>query len=104
MEDIDTTLTGPDPMMLLGGGNPAKIPVVQERFRHAMLGLLEDGQRFEQMTGNYDGARGNSRFIRALAEMLNRRYGWNLSPENIAITNGSQTSFYVLFHLFAGCR
>lgn len=102
MEDIDAALTGPDPMMLLGGGNPAKIPAVQARFRQAMLELMRDGQRFEQMTGNYDGARGNSRFIRALAEMLNRRYGWNLSPENIAITNGSQTSFYVLFHLFAG--
>ncbi|MGA0343548.1 MAG: valine--pyruvate transaminase [Arenicellales bacterium] len=102
MEDIDTALTGPNPMMLLGGGNPAKIPAVQQRFRDAMLALLEDGQRFEQMTGNYDGARGNSRFLRALAKMLKDQCGWAITPENIAITNGSQTSFYVLFHLFAG--
>ncbi|MEK9941491.1 MAG: valine--pyruvate transaminase, partial [Gammaproteobacteria bacterium] len=81
MEDIDTALTGPDPMMLLGGGNPAKIPAVQQRFRDAMLTLLEDGQRFEQMTGNYDGARGNSRFLRALAKMLRDQCGWAITPE-----------------------
>ena len=102
MEDIDYALSGPDPMLLLGGGNPAHIPAVQQIFREEMLALLNDGDRFEKLSGNYDGAKGNTRFIRVLAEMLRVHCGWDIGPEHIAITNGSQSSFYILFHLFAG--
>ena len=33
---------------------------------------------------------------------LNNRYGWSLSSQNIALTNGSQSSFFALFNAFAG--
>jgi len=102
MEDIDNALTGSAEMRLLGGGNPARIPQVQSVFRNAMTELLADDERFERLTGDYDGARGNARFIDALAALLRSRCGWPVGPQNIAITNGSQSSFYVLFHLFAG--
>ena len=59
MEDIDYALSGPDPMLLLGGGNPAHIPAMQQIFRDEMLALLNDGDRFEKLSGNYDGAKGN---------------------------------------------
>lgn len=102
MDDIDQSLTDPSTMHLLGGGNPARIPQVQETFRSAMTSLLADGERFERLTGDYDGSQGNTLFIQNLARLLQERCGWNVGPENIAITNGSQSSFYVLFHLFAG--
>ena len=38
----------------------------------------------------------------ALASLFKERFGWDIGPENVAITNGSQSSFYTLFHLFAG--
>jgi valine--pyruvate aminotransferase len=102
MDDIDQSLVDSSNMHLLGGGNPARIPQVQETFRSAMTSLLADGERFECLTGDYDGPQGDTRFNHNLASLLRERYGWNVSPKNIAITNGSQSSFYALFHLFAG--
>ncbi|MCA1851974.1 MAG: aminotransferase class I/II-fold pyridoxal phosphate-dependent enzyme, partial [Beggiatoa sp.] len=37
-----------------------------------------------------------------LAGLLRHEYGWDLGPENIALTSGSQLSFFMLFNLFAG--
>ena len=34
--------------------------------------------------------------------MLRREYGWDLGAANIAISNGSQSAFFILFNLFAG--
>ena len=102
MEDIDSALNSSAEMRPLGGGNPARIPEMQRVFRDAMNKLLADGEEFERLAGNYDGARGNARFIDGLATLLQSRCGWDVGPQNIAITNGSQSSFYVLFHLFAG--
>ncbi len=102
MDDIDQSLVDSSNIHLLGGGNPARIPQVQETFRSAMTSLLVDGERFERLTGDYDGPQGDARFNQNLASLLQERYGWNVGPKNIAITNGSQSSFYALFHLFAG--
>ncbi|MBT3430462.1 MAG: aminotransferase class I/II-fold pyridoxal phosphate-dependent enzyme, partial [Proteobacteria bacterium] len=102
MEDIDSALNSSAEMRPLGGGNPARIPEMQRVFRDAMNKLLADGEEFERLAGKYDGARGNARFIDGLATLLQSRCGWDVGPQNIAITNGSQSSFYVLFHLFAG--
>ena len=102
MEDIDSAITSSAEMRLLGGGNPASIPEAQRLFRNAIDDLLADGEEFERLAGNYDGARGNARFIDGLAVLLRSQCGWDVGPQNIAITNGSQNSFYVLFHLFAG--
>ena len=54
------------------------------------------------MIGFYDGPQGSEEFIRALVAMLNDHYDWALDEKNIAITNGSQSSFFSLFNLFAG--
>ena len=102
MEDIESAAADSAEMRLLGGGNPARIPEVQARFRQAMIDLLEDGEQFERTTGEYDGARGHARLINGLAALLKSRCGWEVGPENIAVTNGSQSSFYLLFKLFAG--
>jgi valine--pyruvate aminotransferase len=102
MDDIDAALSSPGQMHLLGGGNPAHIPEVQEAFRNAMHRILADGKHFERMIGNYDGCQGNTEFIAALADLLQHKFGWDVGPANIAVTNGSQSSFFVLFNLFAG--
>jgi valine--pyruvate aminotransferase len=40
--------------------------------------------------------------LEALAELFSREYGWDIGPANIALTNGSQSAFFMLFNLFAG--
>ena len=34
--------------------------------------------------------------------MLADEFGWDIQPKNIALTNGSQSAFFVLFNMFAG--
>lgn len=102
MNDFGHALTLQQKTYMLGGGNPAVIPQLEACYRAEMTRLLEDGNQFEEMVGNYDPPQGNQRFIEALAELLNDTFGWPVSSKNIAITNGSQASFGVLFNLFAG--
>ncbi len=101
MDDLGAAMAGGD-MLMLGGGNPAHIPEVQQCFRKRMEAILAEPSGFESMIGNYDSSRGNAMFIEALAGMLRETFGWDVSPENIALTNGSQNAFFCLFNLFAG--
>lgn len=102
MEDFGHSYQSPHPVYMLGGGNPAQIPQMQQRFRQEMMNLLDDGNSFERMIGNYDVPQGESEFIDNLARLLKRKYGWPLSSKNIALTNGSQSSFFALFNAFGG--
>jgi valine--pyruvate aminotransferase len=54
------------------------------------------------MVGDYDAPQGHERFRAALAERLSGLFNQPLSASNIAITNGSQASFEILFNAFAG--
>jgi valine--pyruvate aminotransferase len=101
MDDLGGAMAGGD-MPMLGGGNPAHIPEVQQCFRERMEAILAEPSGFETMIGNYDTSRGNTAFIEALAAMLSESFGWPIGPENIALTNGSQNAFFYLFNLFAG--
>lgn len=102
MDDLGRALAGGSGQKMLGGGNPAHIPAVQECFRHEMEKIMASPGVFERMIGNYTGPQGQTEFVAALAAMLKREYGWELGPENIALTNGSQTAFFYLFNLFGG--
>jgi valine--pyruvate aminotransferase len=86
---------------MLGGGNPAAIPEIQTRLTELMQQLLSEGKLIQTL-GNYDGPQGKNCFINALAELFNDLYGWDLSSENIMITNGSQNAFFYLFNLLGG--
>lgn len=104
MDDLGEAVSSGRSFRMLGGGNPARIPEVEARFRTAMQGILDNGDQFEQMVGKYDGPQGNAQFIEALAELFESEFGWNTGPENIFITNGSQAGFFALFNMFAGSR
>ena len=88
-------------IVMLGGGNPALIPEAHEIFVNE-LKVLIDNNKVDQMLGHYDGPQGSEVFIQALVDMFNANYNWDLNKGNIAITNGSQASFFSLFNLFAG--
>lgn len=89
--------------LMLGGGQPAAIPEMQEVWRKLTADMLADEPtRFDRMLGVYDPQQGNPDFLDALAALFNKRYGWELTRSHIAITNGGQTAFFLLFNLIAG--
>jgi valine--pyruvate aminotransferase len=102
MDDLAIPLSGGRDVLMLGGGNPAHIPQVQQYLRRSMERILADGDRFERIVGNYDPPGGNVEFIEAVASLLRREYGWDIGPQNVALTNGSQIAFFMLLNLFAG--
>ncbi len=102
MDDLGAALQAPGEILMLGGGNPAHIAEVQRHFRESMIALLDSGNRFERALGDYDPPEGNTEFIQAVAGLLREQLGWAIGPRNIALTNGSQSAFFVLFNLFAG--
>lgn len=99
MDDLGDALESGREINMLGGGNPASIEAVnavyQQAFATASDGILHHA-------GNYSGPRGDAVFIAAMTDFFNRHYDWGLTPENIALTNGSQTAFFYLLNLFAG--
>ena len=102
MDDLGNALSVNKNMLMLGGGNPGRIPEMQARFRRRMCDILDQGDRFERLIGDYDPPQGESRFIEALAGLLRREYGWPLRSHNIAVTNGSQSASFMLFNMLAG--
>ncbi len=102
MDDLGEALVADPAPLMLGGGNPAHIPEIQAKFRERMEGILAQPGEFERLIGNYDTPQGAMDFIRALARLLCAEFGWEVEPQNIALTNGSQNSFFSLFNLFAG--
>jgi len=102
MDDLGAALAGNREMLMLGGGNPAHIPAMEQRFRASMTAMLADGGRFDRAVGNYDPPQGNREFCETIAGLLGRQFGWSIGPQNVAITNGSQSVFFILFNLLAG--
>lgn len=102
MDDLSLALQGAEKKYMLGGGNPAHIPEVQRVFRKRMEELLRAPGALEAMLGNYDSSTANASFAEALASLLKEQFGWPIGPENISVTNGSQTAFFLLFNLFGG--
>lgn len=102
MDDLGSSPADGRRRYMLGGGNPARIPEVEELWRRRMGEILKKGDQFERMVGVYDSSQGNDRFLGALADLLSREYGWQITPKNIAVTNGSQNAFFCLINMFCG--
>ncbi|MDU2481601.1 MAG: pyridoxal phosphate-dependent aminotransferase [Klebsiella sp.] len=102
MEDLNDGLRTPGAIML-GGGNPAQIPEMNDYFQQLLSDMLDNGKALDALC-NYDGPQGKSELLSLLANMLRDELGWEIEPQNIALTNGSQSAFFYLFNLFAGRR
>ena len=102
MDDLGDALVADPAPLMLGGGNPAHLPELHAIFKKRMEEILAIPGEFERVIGNYDTPQGAKAFIGALAELFRGEFGWDIGPENIALTNGSQNAFFSLFNLFAG--
>jgi len=101
MEDLGQALSAGG-MIMMGGGNPAHIPAVEQVWRTRLEHILATPGAMESMLGDYDTPRGRPDFLETLAAFFRQRFGWPVGPENIAITTGSQTAIFLLFNLLAG--
>ncbi len=103
MDDLGEAMTtGRGEILMMGGGNPGHIPAVQALWRERMRELLADEPAFDSILADYDQPAGNPRFRAAVASLLRREFGWDISAANIAVTNGGQTAFFFLMNRFAG--
>ena len=100
MDDLSEGLAQPG-VVMLGGGNPASIPEVKKIVGEVIGRLHESGALVESLS-NYDAPQGRAGFLESLADYFRERYGWPISSRNIALTHGSQSSFFILFNSFAG--
>lgn len=103
MDDLGHALAsgGPD-LKMLGGGQPARIPEMNAVWRRRLEELLDEPGGLDRSLTSYDPPNGNPKFIEAIATLLRKQFGWNITPENVGITSGGQTAFYFLFNLLAG--
>ena len=102
MDDLGNAMASGDDMIMMGGGNPGHIPEIQQRVQQILADIAADEGQMRRLVGVYDPPQGEKQFIASLAALLNREYGWDLKPENIALTNGSQAAFFMLFNMFGG--
>ncbi|MDA8815314.1 valine--pyruvate transaminase [Luminiphilus sp.] len=102
MEDLSITTPPGQATFPLGGGNPAHIREVQDALRESAQALTDSRSRFASMIGDYDAPQGHEKFRCVLAAELSTLFGRPIGAENIAITNGSQASFEILFNSLAG--
>ena len=102
MDDLGDALSGDRPVCMLGGGNPAHIPELEELFSNELRRVLNSETEYRRMLANYPSPAGEERFRTSLADLFAREYGWNVTAKNIALTSGSQAGFFLLFNLLAG--
>ena len=103
MEDLgDALAAGGDQVRMLGGGQPAHIPEMDDLWRKRWLQIADDPDHLSRVLGNYEPPIGNSDFRNAIADLFSKEFGWPIGPENVAITPGAQTAFFFLFNMLAG--
>jgi valine--pyruvate aminotransferase len=103
MDDLGHALArSGEKVHMLGGGQPAHILEMDRLWRRRMEEIVSQGGQLESVLGNYEPPAGNPAFRADLAELFRRQLGWQIGPENIAVTPGGQTAFFFLFNALAG--
>ena len=102
MDDLGTALGENPDMIFMGGGNPGRIPMVETTVQHRLEAILADPIQRHKLLGVYQAPQGDQDFLAQVADFLNRQFDWNLSAANIAVSNGSQSAFFILYNMFAG--
>ena len=102
MDDLGNALLENPDAILMGGGNPGKIPQMEELFQQRLQSIIDSGDERHQLLGKYQSPQGEKDFRKQVAEFLKHKFGWALTEHNISISNGSQSAFFILYNLFAG--
>ncbi len=86
----------------MGGGNPGRIPEAEATFKKRLEAVLQDPQQLHSLMGIYQSPQGDKLFLNQIASLLRKEFGWDVSERNIAISNGSQPAFFILYNMLAG--
>ena len=99
MEDLNDGLRTPGAIML-GGGNPAQIPEMNDYFQQLLADMLDNGKALDALC-NYDGPQGKSELLALLANMLRDELGWEdlfvATRPNIELLPEGQFKYHVDF-------
>lgn len=102
MDDLGTALNENPNMIFMGGGNPGRIPEAEAIFKTRLESVMADPQQLHSLMGIYQSPQGDKIFRQQIASLLKKEFGWDLSERNIAISNGSQSAFFILYNMLAG--
>lgn len=102
MDDLGTALVDNPEMIMMGGGNPGRLPEAEAIFQQRLEAVMADPEKRHRLFGLYQSPRGDQEFRNEIAAFLKKQFGWKLTANNIAISNGSQSAFFVLLNMFAG--
>jgi valine--pyruvate aminotransferase len=102
MDDLGTALNENPDMIFMGGGNPGRLPEVEAIFQQRLEQIMSDPRQRHSLFGIYQSPQGDKEFREQVAAFLNNQFGWQLCGRNIAVSNGSQSAFFVLYNMFAG--
>lgn len=102
MDDLGTTLNENPDMIFMGGGNPGRLLEVEAIFQQRLEVVMRDPRQRHSLFGIYQSPQGDIEFRQQLAAFLKQQFGWSLTAANIAVSNGSQSAFFVLYNMFAG--
>jgi valine--pyruvate aminotransferase len=102
MDDLGSALLENPDMIMMGGGNPGRIRASEALFQRRLEDVMQDPEKRHRLFGLYQSPRGDHGFRSEVASFLKKQFGWKLTSDNIAISNGSQSAFFVLMNMFAG--
>jgi len=102
MDDLGSAAIENPDMIMMGGGNPGRLPEAEAIFQRRLEHVMADPQLRHELFGLYQAPQGNRDFCEQVAALLKQQFGWPLGAKNIAVSNGSQSAFFILFNMFAG--
>jgi len=102
MDDLGTALSENPDMIFMGGGNPGRLEEVEAIFQQRLEAVMKDPRQRHSLFGIYQAPQGDLDFREQVASFLSRQCGWQLTANNIAISNGSQPAFFALYNMLAG--
>lgn len=102
MEDLGDALNVNPDILFLGGGNPAHIPEFESAVAGELKQIAENPDRLHKLVGVYQSPQGSESFIENFVDYVNAEFGWQISSSHVALTNGSQSAFFILINILSG--
>lgn len=102
MNDLGEAVSLRPDMLMLGGGNPAAIPEMQELWRESARLFFADQTAFDKSLVSYDAPQGDPDFLNAFAKLFRERFNLPIDSQNVAVVSGAQLGAFCLLNLLAG--
>ncbi|NVJ99121.1 MAG: aminotransferase class I/II-fold pyridoxal phosphate-dependent enzyme [Alphaproteobacteria bacterium] len=102
MDDLAEANKSNQDTINMGGGSPFPIKASREVYTSLFQELANSRAEIEKLYGQYSAPAGNQETRDKLAGYLRKKFGWNVSSEHVAVTNGNQAALFVLFNMLGG--